>query len=270
MLYGAAPMIFYGKTLMVIDCEVSPLFCKPHVDPNESSYPFQVSIRDREFPNFDVTKFCQALSLSCNFAVEAALEWKYINENEMFNLRTGSYSGGADRVPLHVPSGGGRVSDLQISEAKRLYKILVDLDSGPAEKLQIAIGRWIKSKISQTPEDKIIDLAIAFEALYLPDPGESTFKLAVRASWYLGEYKKDREELLTVFKEFYRCRSAVVHGGDLEKKKNVTIGGDSIPISHFITRAQDLCRESIEKIMQYCSEEEKFPKNDYWDDLILG
>ena len=146
MLYGAAPITFYGKTLLVIECEVSPLFYKPHVDFNESSYPFQVSIRDAEFPNFDVTKFCQALSLSCNFAVQVGLEWKYIDKDEIFNLRTGSYTGGADRVPIHVPVGCERVSETQILEVKHLYNSLVNLDSGTQEKLQIPIDRWIKSK----------------------------------------------------------------------------------------------------------------------------
>ena len=38
----------------------------------------------------------------------------------------------------------------------------------------------------------------------------------------------------------------------------------------FITRAQDLCRSSIEKIMKQCSREGAFPKNDYWDTLDTG
>ena len=98
--------------------------------------------------------------------------------------------------------------------------------------------------------------------------GESTFKLAVRASWYLGKGEEDRKRLFVVFRELYKCRSKVVHGQELTKK-NVTIGAETIPMSKFITHAQDLCRESIKKIIEYCSEEGKFPKNDYWDDLIL-
>ena len=134
--------------------------------------------------------------------------------------------------------------------------------------MQIAIDRWIKSKTYQTSEDKIIDLAIAFEALYLPDTGEATFKFAARASWYLGKDRKNRAELFEVFKELYKCRSRIVHGGEL--KENIAIEGKSVSIEKFITRAQDLCRDSIEKIMKQYSREGKFPKNDYWDNLILG
>ena len=98
--------------------------------------------------------------------------------------------------------------------------------------------------------------------------GESTFKLAVRASWHLGEDRGNRVKLFEVFKELYKCRSKVAHGGEL--KENVAIEEGSVPIEKFITRAQDLCRDSIEKIMKQCLKEGKFPKNDYWDNLILG
>ena len=103
-----------------------------------------------------------------------------------------------------------------------------------------------------------------------PDSGESTFKLGVRASWYLGDDKEDREELLSLFKKFYGFRSKVVHGGKPNKEENVTINGESIPISQFVTEVQDLCRKSIEKIMKQYLKEGKFPDNDYWDSLILG
>ena len=112
--------------------------------------------------------------------------------------------------------------------------------------MKIPINRWIKSKTSQTPEDKIIDLAIALEALYLPDAGESTFKLAVRASWYLGKDREDRKKLFEEFKELYKCRSRVVHGGEL--KENVTIEEELIPMPKFVERSQDLCQQSIKKL----------------------
>ena len=158
----------------------------------------------------------------------------------------------------------------EIDQAKCLYNRLTNLNNGTFEKLQIPINRCIKSKISQTFEDKIIDLAIAFEALYLPDTGESTFKLGVRASWYLGNDKKDREELREVFTKFYGFRSKVVHGGKPKGEENITIKGEPIPVSKFITRVQNLCLKSIEKIINHCLKEGKFPDNDYWNSLILG
>ena len=80
------------------------------------------------------------------------------------------------------------VGEAQIDEAKCLYNTLAHLDSNIGGKLQIPIDRWVKSKTTQLPVDKIIDLGIAFEALYLSDISEATelsFRLRLRAAWYL-------------------------------------------------------------------------------------
>ena len=94
--------------------------------------------------------------------------------------------------PLGTPT---EVKEADIEKAKYLYERLVDLDSNDREKLQIPIDRWVGSKTNRSWIDKIIDLGIAFEALYAPDggSGEIRFRFAVRAAWYLGKDKEDRK-----------------------------------------------------------------------------
>ena len=71
-----------------------------------------------------------------------------------------------------------------------------------------------------------------------------------------------RKELMKDFSQIYEWRSKVVHTGKLPNKTK------KIPFTRqetkaFIEKAQDLCRQSIIKIL----EEGKFPD---WNDLILG
>ena len=141
------------------------------------------------------------------------------------------------------------------------------MSSDVEEQLKIPINRWIQSKTSQTPEDKIIDVAIALEALYLSEGTKEqlTLQFRLRAAWHLGEDKKQRKALMKEFNAIYDWRSTVVHTGKLpekgrgKKKKPYT----QEEVREFITRAQDLCRDSIIKIL----EKGKFPD---WNDLILG
>ena len=262
-----------GKTLLIIDRPMLSIFHNPSEETFDevgvNGLPFQVDTHDIKFPNSDEVDsfrkfFCRALSLACNSPVQIARDWWFLAEDEIFR----PFSGGGMGYSPRLFGNSVKAGQSEIEEAKCLHENLANLNSKSQKKLQIAIDRWIKSKTYQIPEDKIIDLVIALEALYLPDAGESTFKLAVRASWHLEEGRGKRAELFEVFKELYKCRSRVVHGGEL--KENVTIAEETIPISKFITRAQDLCRESIKKIMKQCLEEGKFPKNDYWDNLTLG
>jgi hypothetical protein len=270
---GSRLALNMGKTLLIIDLPMLSIFHNPSEETFDevrvSDLPFQLEVQDAKLSNLDAvdsfrTSFCQALSLACNSPVQIARKWWFVAEDEIFR----PFSGGGMGYSPRLFGGSVKAEQPEIEEAKCLHENLTNLNSKSQKKLQIAIDRWIKSKTYQTLEDKIIDLVIALEALYLPDAGESTFKLAVRASWHLREDRGKRAELFEVFKELYKCRSAVVHGGEL--KENVPIAEETIPISKFITRTQDLCRESIKKIMKQCLEEGKFPKNDYWDNLTLG
>ena len=220
LFFQSTPGIFMRKAIIVIDCEVSPLFSKPefgtptvHSDGSRSysakkdAYSFQIKIKSPEYSKFDVDQFCQAISLTCNFACVPILDWGYIDPDELFSVIGHGLVPTAGCVLPNEPVSPNRISETQIPEIKRLYEVFVNLNSKSREKLQIAIDRWIKSKVGDIPEDKIIDLVIALEALYLPDATESTFKLAVRASWHLGEDRGNRVKLFEVFKELYKCRS---------------------------------------------------------------
>lgn len=274
---------FSGKTLLLVDCTVSPIFHKPFRASTIQEYDdqlnsiFRSEIDSKDFPNLKtgdlpLNLLCQALSLACHSEVNIFFRAMFLAEDKLYNLSRGIRVGGSRTRPR--PGDYPEVGQPEIERAKNLYRILFELNrsvlnSKDRKRLQIAIGRWIRSTSNKDIEDKIIDLAIAFEALYLPDTSsESTFKLSARASWHLGRDKEDRKNLLTEFKELYKCRSAVVHGGEL--KESVTIKEDTVPMSELIKKTQDRCRESIEKIMKQCLKEEEFPKNDYWNDLILG
>lgn len=267
LLFRAPLMNFLRRTLIVIDCAVTPIFFQPHpiADlPKDNLNPFHFEILSAEFPNFDVDEFCRALSLSCNSGVEPMLEWNYIDEDEIFSMRGEGAFGGPNDVPQMGYEGTVFVSDAHIDEAKCLYETLVNLNPNVKEKLQIPITRWIKSKTPEEPIDKIIDLGIALEALYAPDSssGEIRFKFAVRAACYLGDYENNRRTLMKEFNKIYDWRSKVVHTGNLPNKtKNTPFTHEEI--KQFIEGAQDLCRKSILKVL----EDGRFPD---WNSLILG
>ena len=269
---------FFRKMLLVIDYSVFPIFHNPFLQATTGTNwedkwdmqkaRFRFEVKSREFSNFNETdfheKFCQALSLACNSAVQIDTAWSYMAEDELFNINHDRLS-----TSFRRPSSGDSmtIEKAEIDESKRLYEKLINPNSNVVGKLQIPIDRWIKSKTSQAPEDKIIDLAIAFESLYLSDTslGEFTFKLSIRAAWYLGIDKTHREELMKDFSKIYEWRSKVVHTGKLPNKTKQTPFTWQ-EIAEFRKKGQDLCRDSIMKIL----EDGKFPDHEYWKDLILG
>ena len=234
---------------------------------------FKVEVDGGKFPDFKeadfYNDFCQALSLACNSAVQVGMRWKFIVQDELFSANA--------RRSAQLPQGPFgdpvEVGEAQIEKAKCLYEKLANPHSEIAKKLQIPIDRWIKSKAEDNPVDKIIDLGIALEALYLPKnkTDQLSLSLRLRAAWHLGKNKAHRKELIDEFDAIYTLRSEAVHNGELSPKVKIRKGnkakqGTSIPTSEFILRAQELCRDSIIKIL----EDGEFPDDDYWKDLILG
>ena len=276
------PYIFNKMLMFVIDYFISPIFHNPFLPEtkgikreNKRDIPkeqFQFVLKNRDFSNFyevDFHKtFSQALSLACNSAVQTEAVWSHIAANKFsyINHNRTSYP-----YPIINPHSGDTImiEKAHTEKAKRLYEKLVNLNSKVAEKLQIPIDRWIKSKTSKTAVDKIIDLAIALESLYLssiPEPTELSFRLRLYAAWYLREKTKDRKDLMKIFNRLYDWRSGVVHNGKLPEKKISKTKKRPYTqeeISELITKAQDLCQESIIKIL----EDGKFPD---WNSLILG
>ena len=262
----------FGKTLLVIDQSGFSMLCKLSEKAIQNgtridNLPFQVEVHKVKFPNVTAvdsfqTLFCQALSLVCDSPVKIFIGFYALEEDKSFNLPQGGNGMRIQRNPLGTST---EAKEADIEKAKCLYERLVDLYANDREKLQIPIDRWVESKTNRNRIDKIIDLGIAFEALYLSDIDESTelsFRLRLRAACYLGENEEHRRVLMKEFSEIYAWRSKVVHTGKLPNKKKKP------PFTHeevkqFIENAQDLCRESIMRIL----EDGKFPD---WNSLILG
>lgn len=258
---------YLGKTLLIIDASISPIFHRPYSD--RSQDPFQVEVNGKKFMDSDrdnfYNTFCQALSLACNIGVEIPVKWQFLAEDELFSLNFRGVTGSTHRIDVAPFPSHTKVTETEINEAKRLYNILTNFNRKTLEKLQIPIDRWIKSKTSQTAVDKIIDLGIALEALYLSETDynrEIRFRFSLHAAWHLGKDKEHRKALMKEFKAIYDWRSTVVHTGKLPNKtKRTPFTPDEV--TEFITKAQDLCRDSILKIL----EDGKHPD---WNDLILG
>ena len=251
---------------LIIDASVSPIFQKPSTE--SISKPFRVEINSRKFQNADFLSFgitfCHALSLVCNSLVQPYLLSGLMGRDELFNL-----GGPISSLTYAFPEMSGipaQVGESQIAETAQLCEILANPSSEIGRKLQIPIDRWIKSKTDQEPIDKVIDLGIAFEALYLPKSNRDQLALQLRLSvaWHLGEDKQHRKRLVDEVKKIYSLRSKAVHTGTVDGKCEK----ERIATSELILRAQDLCRDSIMKILkEKICKDKKFPD---WNDLILG
>ncbi|MGI8514433.1 MAG: hypothetical protein ACR2NT_04695 [Acidimicrobiia bacterium] len=105
-----------------------------------------------------------------------------------------------------------------------LYEALSHPSVG--NRLEIPLRRLRQACLRTHPEDRLVDLMIAAEALFLSgELNESRFKLAVRSSSSTGVAGHSSSAVFEFMKKAYRFRSKVVHGE--HPKGLIRLGGES-------------------------------------------
>jgi hypothetical protein len=100
--------------------------------------------------------------------------------------------------------------------------------------------------------DRIVDLVVAAEALFLGDldegyRGELRFRLALRAAKFIAHASYSEQEVFRVMRRAYDARSATVHGGS--PKDTRLPDNQSADLPTFIDAIEDLVRLGLRKAL---------------------
>jgi len=113
------------------------------------------------------------------------------------------------------PKVYGPKYELLGADVERLKELVASLSrTGRRKKLQVAMGRFNGAYERKRPDDKLVDLWIALEALFLKSSErmELTYKAALRIARFVGRDAPERVEIFEGMKNSYNARSRVVHG----------------------------------------------------------
>lgn len=127
-----------------------------------------------------------------------------------------------------------------------------------------------------TGRDRIIDLFIAAEALFLSTTGnqsELKYRLRLHASLYAGSDFATRKQIFDDIGLAYDLRSSIVHGSVPDstinkiKKREVGRYGDKYKLEEFTSRIQEYIRFSIVNMVRTAAEGSGAID---WTNLVLG
>lgn len=143
-----------------------------------------------------------------------------------------------------------------------IYNFLKDSSFPP--KIQLAVDRVNLAAERSNPDDKIIDLMIAAEALFGGSgKTEVTYRLRLRAAKYLGKDLQERKTIVGFLKEAYDRRSSIVHGDRVATNKR--------PTSEIVIELSQHIRRAIKVMMNELSSHNQLKFDDeYFDDLLLS
>jgi hypothetical protein len=130
--------------------------------------------------------------------------------------------------------------------------------------LTVAIRRFSFAISRNSVEDKLIDLMICSEAIFLNDGNEGLrYRLSQRAALFLEDENEKRTEIYKLFSLAYDVRSHVVHG-----KSILTFKKYSLFINQFSVFIECL-KKSLLKMLQIASKNENKKELIEWNKIIF-
>jgi hypothetical protein len=111
--------------------------------------------------------------------------------------------------------------------------------------LQIAIRRFTYALDRERLDDRILDLAIAGEAILQPYArGETALRLALATAGLLGSSMAERYKMYKFMKAVYRVRGELAHGND-DESGYVTLDGDNGSLDEMSADLENVIRKAI-------------------------
>lgn len=190
---------------------------RTHLDP-ESDLPEKLTKLNRAH-ELETVRLC--LSLAGPSGPVRVAKWE--EAAEWVPVLGGRYSHFSIQRPLQPEvSTRKQLTEDQIQRAACFIDSFSQTAGSMHDRIQIALERFSSAIQRPSLVDQAIDLGIAIEALLLPDmpdSGEFSFRIRMRAARLLGSNASDRLKIYKLFNHLYTLRSKAVHRGRLSSRE---------------------------------------------------
>lgn len=154
---------------------------------------------------------------------------------------------------IHL-GGSYKLNKTEIPQLIKLWDVIKNISFSHCPSLEIAIHRFGYAHQRENLEDRLIDIMIGFETLFLDDNKELAYKSSLRVATLLGENFGDKKQIFEIMKKAYNKRSELVHKGRLDKKIYTPEPvGKEFNMEKFVGVLKNYLSESITKFAQFSS-----------------
>ena len=170
-----------------------------------------------------------------------------------------------------------QLGEQQLGDIKQLWEDLQSERVKQRKYLDVAIRRFSYAHDRYRLEDRIVDLMIAAESLFLSDfkkdnyIGELRYRLSLRAACFLASDGEARKLIFRQMRTVYDLRSAIVHRGDTENVKLPEPLNDILtPLEDLVSMIQGYVRFALRKAIKLAVQPETPKELVNWDELIFS
>jgi hypothetical protein len=213
----------------------------------------------------------QCIALLTSARIQFSGQVVHAKESGFLQYDTGTMT---SAIPVNWQEGQYRFSAAQCDELAIIWKRTHSQSFEQNKALALALRRLAFGAQRHLIEDRLLDVFIAAEALYLADTadtkerGELKFRLSLRAAVWSentvpGWTKRD---VFQHMKLGYDLRSSVAHGGE-PKKKDIKIKNIQASLTKFVQATEDIVRGGLRKAINQMPDSGRLVIP--WDDLVL-
>jgi hypothetical protein len=181
-------------------------------------------------------------------------------------------------MPRHARWRRIELNAQHLSELQEVWKLVSQRGLLTRHKgLALALRRLSYQAQRERPDDELLDIMIAAEALYFTergrqqDRGELRYRLALRAAIWADEQKlgMTKPEVLKLIKVAYDARSAVAHGGSPDPKE-MKIKGERVELSELVKVTRIVVAQGCRRALAASAAASGTGWPPEWDAVILG
>jgi hypothetical protein len=165
----------------------------------------------------------------------------------------------------------GDKCELSEADVPQFLEVWRLLEAG-SDEMDFTLRRFNLSFERRLGDDRLVDLVIAAESLFLgdlgaQDRGELRFRFALRAAKFIDHASYNERDVYRVMRRAYDARSAVVHGGS--PKDTDLPDNQSASLQIFTDAIEEIVRLGLRKAIALNQEGKSLHKSEYWDDLLM-
>ena len=139
----------------------------------------------------------------------------------------------------------------EIEEVNNWVSKITKVNLQENSSFRVACNRFNRFYEERRIDDTIIDLAIAFEALFTGEINDYLKNMGVivglSCSMLLGKNFEDRQKIREFLKKLFEVRNEIVHKNKL--KTIIKVDGETYHINDFSIQLQEYLRDSIKKLL---------------------
>ncbi len=170
--------------------------------------------------------------------------------------------------PLPIGAAIVAFPRFSIDDGRDLSTFWSALKTNRQKAVDLAVRRLAYAMERKRPEDRLIDLMIAAEAVLLSDMNpELRFRFALRGAWFVTSDPHRRRRCFDFLKRAYDVRSAIAHGGT-PKKEMLRFEGVQGTVADVAAQMEHFVRQILRRAVRGAEPGDILPRK--WDDDIVG